>query len=71
LVCGNLIPDRDCRMAGDAADVTQSMLFTAWGGNVDGKLLDVVRVDAFSPTLILMLLALAVTWAAWLHGFPT
>lgn len=66
------------RNAGDAADVAQSMLVTAWnlaiagGGIVGGILLDSLGSTAFSPAVVLLLLsALAVIWAARLHGFPT
>lgn len=66
------------RNAGDAADVAQSMLVTAWnlaiagGGIVGGILLDSLGSNAFSPAVVLLLLsALAVIWAARLHGFPT
>lgn len=66
------------RNAGDAADVAQSMLVTAWnlaiagGGIVGGILLDSLGSAAFSPAAVLLLLsALAVIWAARLHGFPT
>ena len=66
------------RNAGDAADVAQSMLVTAWnlaiagGGIIGGILLDSLGSTAFSPAVVLLLLsALAVIWAARLHGFPT
>lgn len=66
------------RNAGDAADVAQSMLVTAWnlaiagGGIVGGILLDSLGSTAFSPAVVLLLLsALVVIWAARLHGFPT
>lgn len=66
------------RNAGDAADVAQSMLVTAWnlaiagGGIVGGILLDSLGSTAFSPAVVLLLLsALAVIWAARLHCFPT
>lgn len=66
------------RNAGGAADVAQSMLVTAWnlaiagGGIVGGILLDSLGSTAFSPAVVLLLLsALAVIWAARLHGFPT
>lgn len=66
------------RNAGDAADVAQSMLVIAWnlaiagGGIVGGILLDSLGSTAFSPAVVLLLLsALAVIWAARLHGFPT
>lgn len=63
--------------AGDAADVAQSMLVTAWnlaiagGGIVGGILLESLSAIAFSPAVVILLLsALAVIWAARLHGFP-
>ncbi len=63
--------------AGDAADVAQSMLVTAWntaiaaGGFVGGTLLERLGVAAFSPVLLALLAAtLAVVWAARRHGFP-
>lgn len=66
------------RNAGDAADVAQSMLVTAWnlaiagGGIVGGILLDSLGSTAFSPAVVVVLLsALTVIWAARLHGFPT
>ncbi|MCE6963036.1 MFS transporter [Enterobacter sp. MW07] len=66
------------RNAGHAADVAQSMLVTAWnlaiagGGIIGGILLDSLGSTAFSPAVVLLLLsALAVIWAARLHGFPT
>lgn len=65
------------RTAGDAADIAQSMLVTAWnaaiasGGIVGGVLLDRLGVGAFSPVLLVLLLAtLLVTWSARYHGFP-
>lgn len=65
------------KTAGDAADVAQSMLVTAWniaiagGGLIGGALLDRLGVTAFSPVLLVLLAAtLAVVWAARHHGFP-
>lgn len=65
------------RTAGDASDVAQSMLVTAWniaiagGGIVGGLLLDRLGVEAFPPALLVLLVAtLMVTWSAKLHGFP-
>jgi len=62
--------------AGDAADVAQSMLVTAWnmaiagGGIIGGLLLDRLGVGAFSPALLVLLLAtLVVVWSARHHGF--
>lgn len=66
------------RTAGDAADVAQSMLVTAWnlaiagGGFFGGLLLGSLSVSAFSPAVVmLLLLALAVIWAARQKGFTT
>jgi predicted MFS family arabinose efflux permease len=63
--------------AGEAADVAQSMLVTAWnmaiggGGIIGGLLLNCLGVGAFSPALLLLLLAtLAVVWSARHRGFP-
>ena len=65
------------RTAGDAADVAQSMLVTAWnsaiagGGLIGGVLLDWRGVGAFSPALLILLTAtLVVVWAARQRGFP-
>ncbi|WP_426119825.1 MFS transporter [Pseudomonas sp. DSP3-2-2] len=65
------------RTAGDASDVAQSMLVTAWniaiagGGIVGGLLLDRLGVEAFPPALLVLLAAtLMVTWSAKLRGFP-
>ncbi len=65
------------RSAGEAADVAQSMLVTAWnaaiasGGIVGGLLLESLGVRAFSPVLLgLLLAALLVAWSARCHGFP-
>ena len=66
------------RSAGEAADMAQSMLVTAWnaaiacGGIVGGLLLESLGVGAFSPALLMLLLAtLLVAWSARRHGFPT
>lgn len=65
------------KTAGDAADVAQSMLVTAWnaaiagGGIIGGALLGRWGVGAFAPALLVLLVAtLAVVWAARRHGFP-
>jgi predicted MFS family arabinose efflux permease len=65
------------KTAGDAADVAQSMLVTAWnmaiagGGIIGGLLLDRLGVAAFSPALLVLLIAtLIVVWAAKQYGFP-
>lgn len=58
------------KAAGDAADVAQSMLVTAWnlaiagGGIAGGLLLDRFGAGAFSPAMLALLLAaLAAAWA--------
>lgn len=63
--------------AGDAADVAQSMLVTAWntaiagGGIVGGVLLDHLGARAFSPALLMLsLAALLAVWLGKHHGFP-
>lgn len=63
--------------AGEASDVAQSMLVTAWnlaiagGGLVGGVLLDRFGSDSFSPALLMLLIAtLLVAGAARSHGFP-
>jgi predicted MFS family arabinose efflux permease len=65
------------KTAGDAADVAQSMLVTAWnaaiagGGIVGGVLLERWGAGAFAPALLALLAAtLVVVWAARRHGFP-
>ena len=64
------------KAAGDAADVAQSMLVTAWnaaiagGGIIGGALLERWGVAAFAPALLVLLLAtLVVVWIARQHGF--
>jgi predicted MFS family arabinose efflux permease len=65
------------KTAGNAADVAQSMLVTAWniaiagGGIIGGVLLARFGAVAFSPALLVLLDAtLVVVWAARQHGFP-
>jgi predicted MFS family arabinose efflux permease len=65
------------KAGGDAADVAQSMLVTAWntaiagGGLAGGVLLSRWGVVAFTPVLLVLLAAtLAVVLAARRHGFP-
>jgi len=65
------------KAAGDAADVAQSMLVTAWnmaiagGGITGGLLLDKAGVSAFAPaTLCLLVPPFFVAWAARRNGFP-
>lgn len=62
--------------AGDAADVAQAMLVTAWnlaiagGGLIGGVLLDQYGVGAFSPALLVLLMATGVVvMRARRHGF--
>lgn len=64
------------KTAGEAADVAQSMLVTAWnlaiagGGILGGLLLESLGIAAFSPTLLVLLTAtLIVAWAARQQGF--
>lgn len=64
------------KTAGEAADVAQSMLVTAWnlaiagGGILGGLLLDSLCVAAFSPALLVLLTAtLIVVWVARQQGF--
>lgn len=63
------------RAAGNAADVAQSMLVTAWnaaiagGGIVGGLLLDRLGVNAFAPALLLLLgFALCTVWLTKAYG---
>lgn len=65
------------KTAGDAADVAQSMLVTAWnmamagGGIIGGLLLERIGVSAFAPVLLCLLVpTLIVAWAARKSGFP-
>ncbi|MCW2038168.1 MFS transporter [Xanthomonas campestris] len=62
--------------AGDAADVAQSMLVTAWnsaiagGGLVGGVLLQRYGAGAFAPALVVLLVVtFVVVWRARQHGF--
>lgn len=64
------------KTAGDAADVAQSMLVTAWnaaiagGGIIGGALLGRWGVGVFAPVLLVLLLAtLVVVWRARHRGF--
>lgn len=64
------------KTAGDAADIAQSMLVTAWntaiagGGIVGGVLLERLGVGAFAPALLGLLTAtLVVLWASRQPGF--
>lgn len=73
---GTLFQTAIAKTAGDAADLAQSMLVTAWnvaiagGGIVGGILLNHLGVVAFAPVLVaLLLLTLAVVWSARQYGF--
>jgi len=64
--------------AGDAADVAQSMLVTAWnaaiagGGLIGGVILEGAGVGGFAPALLLLLIpAFIITLRARRHGFPS
>lgn len=64
------------KTSGDAADVAQSMLVTAWnaaiagGGIIGGLLLEKIGVGAFAPALLCLLVpTLVVVWMARHHGF--
>lgn len=66
------------KTSGDAADIAQSMLVTAWnlaiagGGLVGGLLLETFGVMSFPWTLVALLApALLVAWAARTHAFPS
>lgn len=63
--------------AGQAADVAQSMLVTAWnlaiagGGLIGGLLLDLAGIAAFTPVLLVLLAAtFLIALGARRHGFP-
>lgn len=65
------------KTAGEAADMAQSMLVTAWntgiagGAIMGGILLDRVGVSGFPPALtMLLVLSLIVVWTSRHHGFP-
>ncbi|WP_418303728.1 MFS transporter [Pandoraea pulmonicola] len=65
------------KAAGDAADIAQSMLVTAWnmaiagGGFIGGLLLDKAGVGAFAPAMLFLLaLSFVVVCAARRNGFP-
>ncbi|WP_114861316.1 MFS transporter [Azospirillum brasilense] len=74
---GTLFQTALARTAGDAADVAQSMLVTAWntaiagGGLLGGVLLERLGVGAFAPAVLVLLAAtLLAVWGARRHGFP-
>ncbi|QRK08464.1 MFS transporter [Archangium violaceum] len=63
--------------AGEAADVAQSMIVTAWniaiagGGLLGGVLLETLGVASFPWALVILLLpTLLVAWRSSRHGFP-
>ncbi|WP_287814501.1 MFS transporter [Pseudomonas sp.] len=65
------------KAAGDAMDVAQAMLVTAWnlaiagGGIVGGVLLDRFGTTTFAPAVLMLLLATFwVVWSARRGGFP-
>jgi predicted MFS family arabinose efflux permease len=73
-----LFQTASAKTAGEATDVAQSMVVTVWniaiagGGIVGGILLETFGVSAFPwSVLVLLLAALAVAWAARLHGFAS
>lgn len=64
------------RTAGEATDLAQSMLVTAWnmaiagGGIVGGVLLDTIGVSGFVPAALCLLVpTMIVAWRARAHGF--
>jgi predicted MFS family arabinose efflux permease len=64
------------KTAGDAADIAQSMLVTAWnasiagGGIIGGLLLENIGVSSFAPTLLFLLIpTVVVQWMARQYGF--
>lgn len=64
------------KTAGEAADIAQSMLVTAWnasiagGGIIGGLLLETMGVASFAPALVgLLVPTLVAVWAARQHGF--
>ncbi|WP_053213700.1 MFS transporter [Pseudomonas sp. Q12-87] len=74
---GTLFQTAIAKTGGEAADVAQSMLVTAWnlaiagGGIIGGLLLDHRGVAVFAPVLVgLLLVTLVVVWSAKHHGFP-
>ncbi|MFD0710500.1 MFS transporter [Paenibacillus sp. GCM10027626] len=74
---GTLLQTAIAEAAGDNADVAQSMLVTAWnlaiggGGIIGGILLETLGTSTFPwILLILLLLALLVSWRSKEHGFP-
>lgn len=75
--CATLFQTASAKAAGPAADLAQSMLVTVWntaiagGGLVGGILLEQLGVDAFAPSLLILLAAsFVVALSARHHGFP-
>ncbi|MEK8131577.1 MFS transporter [Paenibacillus filicis] len=73
---GTLLQTAVAEAAGEHADVAQSMLVTGWnmaiggGGIIGGILLETLGVSNFPWLLLLvLLLALLITWRAREHGF--
>ena len=71
-----LFQTASAKTAGEAADVAQSMIVTAWnsataaGGIVGGILLDTAGVGSFAWAVVAILLTtLLVAWRAGQHGF--
>lgn len=74
---GTLFQTASAQAAGEAADVAQSMVVTAWniaiagGGLIGGVLLQNRGAGALPWSLIVLLLpALWLAWKACAHGFP-
>ncbi|NTX14463.1 MFS transporter [Myxococcus sp. CA051A] len=72
-----LFQTASAKAAGEAADVAQSMIVTAWniaiagGGIAGGVLLETLGVVSFPWMLVILLVpTLLVAWGAKRHGFP-
>lgn len=72
-----LFQTASAKSAGEAADVAQSMIVTAWnaaiagGGIFGGVLLGTLGVASFPWTIIVLLgITLIAIWSAKCHGFP-
>ncbi|MCP3164301.1 MFS transporter [Myxococcus qinghaiensis] len=72
-----LFQTASAKSAGEAADVAQSMIVTAWniaiagGGIAGGVLLETLGATAFPWLLVILLVpTLLVVWLAKRHGFP-
>lgn len=73
-----LFQTASAKTAGDAADVAQAMIVTAWniaiagGGIAGGVLLETLGVASFPWALVVLLMpTLLATWFAKRHGFPS